>query len=77
MDETALCGTVYKISWFSEVRRLKSWILAIIPNGNQFFFEQWHYIYGVFLRGQTEKDSANMGSHAEIHLIFMLCISMC
>jgi len=51
MDEAALCCTVYKISWFSEVRRLKSWILAIIPNGNQFFFEQWHYIYGVFLRG--------------------------
>lgn len=40
VDGTALCCAVYKVPWFSEVRRLKSWILAIIPDGDQLFLEQ-------------------------------------
>lgn len=40
IDETVLNRAVYKIPWLSEVRRLKSGILPVIPNGDQFFLEQ-------------------------------------
>ena len=53
--------------------RLEPWVLAFIPDGDQFLFQQGHHIILVFLRGQTEKDSADMGSHSEIDFVFMFC----
>jgi len=53
--------------------RLESWVLAFIPDRDQFLFQQGHHIILVFLRGQTEKDSADMGSHSEIDFVFMFC----
>ena len=52
---------------------LKSWVMAFIPYGDQFFLQQEHHVVSVFLRGQTEKDPANMCSHGEIHFVLMLC----
>ena len=53
--------------------RLESWVLAFIPDRDQFLFQQGHHIILVFLRGLTEKDSADMGSHSEIDFVFMFC----
>ena len=52
---------------------LQSWILAFVPYGDQFFLQQKHHVALVFLRGRTEKDPANMGSHGEIHFVLMFC----
>lgn len=67
---------VYKISWFSKVCRLKARILPVIPDRDKLFLEQCHHIYKVFHRVQTEGDSANMRSHAEIHFILMFGVAM-
>ena len=56
--------------------RLESWVLAFIPDRDQFLFQQGHHIILVFLRGQTEKGSAYMGCNTEIHFICMFCFSM-
>ena len=56
--------------------RLESWVLAFIPDRDQFLFQQGHHIILVFLRGQTEKDSTDMCSHCKIDFILMLC-GMC
>ena len=76
INRTALCCPVYKIPRFSEVRRMKAWILTFLPDWDQLFFEQRHHIYGIFLRGWTEKDPADMSCHTKIHFIFMLCLAM-
>jgi hypothetical protein len=47
--------------------------MAFIPYWDQFFQQQKHHVVSVFLRGQTEKDPANMCSHGEIHFVLMLC----
>ena len=52
---------------------LKSWVMAFIPYGDQFFLQQEHHVVSVFLRGQTEKDPANMCSHSEIYFVLMFC----
>ena len=52
---------------------LKSWVMAFIPYWDQFFLQQEHHVVSVFLRGQTEKDPANMCSHGEIHFVLMFC----
>ena len=52
---------------------LKSWVMAFIPYWDQFFLQQEHHVVSVFLRGQTEKDPANMCSHGEIHFVLILC----
>ena len=76
IDGTVLCCPVYKIPGFSEMRRLKAWILAFLPDGYQFFFEQRHHINGIFLRGWMEKDPADMGCHTKIHFILVFGLSM-
>ena len=40
INGTALCCPVYKVLWFSKVRRLEMRVLAVIPNSNQLFGEQ-------------------------------------
>ena len=52
---------------------LKSWILAFVPYGDQFFQQQGHHVVLLFLRGQTQKAPANMCSHGEIHFVLMFC----
>ena len=42
-------------------------------DNQQALFQQGHHIILVFLRGQTEKGSADMGSHSEIDFVFMFC----
>lgn len=79
-DRNALCWSVYEISRFSEMRCFQLDILACIPKRDQLFAKQGHHIYGALLRGQTEKDSANMSTHAEILPAFWMnlryfCIS--
>lgn len=58
------------------MRRLKTRILAFLPDWAQLFSEQRHHIYGVFLRGQTEKGPADMGGHTKIHFIYMFGLAM-
>lgn len=76
VDSTVLCRAVYEVPRFSEMCGFQPGILTFIPKRDQLFAKQVHHIYGVFLRRQTEKDPANMGSHAEIHLVFIFCISL-
>jgi len=76
IDGTALCCPVYKIPWLSKARRLKTWILALLPDWDHLFFKQRHHTYGVFFRGQTEKAPAYMGCHTEIHFIYMFGLAM-
>ena len=52
---------------------LQSWVLAFIPYGDQFFLQQEHHVVLVFLRGQTEKDPADMCGHGEVHFVLMFC----
>ena len=52
---------------------LQSRVLAFIPYRDQFFLQQERHIVPVFLRGQTEKDPANMCSHGEIYFVLIFC----
>lgn len=45
------------------------WVLPFIPYWYQFFLEQGHHIYGVFLG--SEKDPAYMRGNTKVHFIFM------
>ena len=63
---------VYKIPGFSEMRGFQSWILPVIPYGDQFFLQQSCHIDWSFFRCRAEERSADMNRGTEIYFIVML-----
>lgn len=55
---------------------LKTIILPVFSNRYQLSWQKSCHIYWIFLRGETEEDSAYMRSYTKIHLVGMLSLRL-